>query len=78
MGVDSSGNAAKLTAFGGLHPERARNTEDGAVRLHPNLEIFVEMLSTGVHVGWERVARFALGPASRTNLMAQVRAAYSW
>lgn len=35
-------------------------------------------LSTGVRVGWERVTRFALGPASRTNLMAQVRAVYSF
>ncbi|HSW30354.1 MAG TPA: capsule assembly Wzi family protein [Longimicrobiales bacterium] len=35
-------------------------------------------LSTGVRLGWERVTRFALGSASRTNLVAQVRAAYSW
>ncbi|MHB1193985.1 MAG: capsule assembly Wzi family protein [Longimicrobiales bacterium] len=35
-------------------------------------------LSTGVRLGWERVTRFALGSASRTNVMAQVRAAYSW
>jgi hypothetical protein len=35
-------------------------------------------LRTGVRVGWERVTRFALGPASRSNFVAQVRAAYSW
>ncbi len=33
---------------------------------------------TGARIGWERVTRFALDPASRSNVMAQVRLAYAW